>query len=429
MLALSVLWVPDQEVQMKAYLRRFAVILVLTFVVAACGSQITTDESQPSSAEEVETIVAMTLQALAPEVTTFPSITPEAPASLLPYTFFYLGQDGAGHWQVYRMGTDGQRVTQLTYEESDVTAYDVSLTDGRVAFVANNQLKLILADGTYERVLVDGGLREGQTPWLTSPVFSPDGKTLAYGRNGLNLYDLATGTSTLVIEDQLSEPTPDGFRFPVELYSPERYSPDGTKLLVALGHWEVAPTHAVYYPERNELVKPTGVDTYGICCSFHGGPAWAPASSSFYGVASEHDWAWPHGSLWKIDAETGAITTLISLVAKDGTMNLPYEPYLAPDGQLYYFFLNYPEPAEIPNGLPLQLIRSGLDGVTDRTVLRPETFERMIEALWAPDASFVVVAFAPSQEPAEGGQAEMVYLDGRPNVVLAPLAKQMKWGP
>lgn len=414
---------------MKKYVRRLAILGILTVLAVACGSPITTDASQPSSAQEVETMVAMTLQALAPEVTALPSTIPEAPKSLLPHTFFYLGQDGAGHWQVFRIRTDGTTVTQLTYEESDVTDYDVSLADGRVAYVADNQLKLILPDGSYQRVLVDGGRREEQNPWVTRPVFSPDGKTLAYGHNGLNLYDMETGTSQLVIKDQLTDPTPDGFRFPVELYSPERYSPDGAKLLVALGHWEVAPSHAIYYPDSNELVKPTGVDTYGICCSFHGGPAWSPDGSSFYGIASEHDYAYLHGSLMKVDAVSGAMTTLISLVAKDGTMNLPYEPYLAPDGQLYYFFLNYPEPSEIPSGMPLQPVRSEPDGVTDRTVLRSETFERMTEALWAPDGSFVVVAFAPSEEPAEGGQAEIVYLDGRPNVVLAPLARQLKWGP
>ena len=53
----------------------------------------------------------------------------------------------------------------------------------------------------------------------------------------------------------------------------------------------------------------------------------------------------------------------------------------------------------------------------------------MNEALWAPDASFVVVAFAPIQDVYFGGKAEMVYLDGKPNVTLATFAQQMKWGP
>ena len=67
--------------------------------------------------------------------------------------------------------------------------------------------------------------------------------------------------------------------------------------------------------------------------------------------------------------------------------------------------------------------------MTGRTVLRLDTFELMTESLWAPDASFIVVAFAPSPDVYQGGRAEIVYLDGRPNVTLTPFAQQMKWGP
>ena len=262
---------------------RFAAVLLPTLVAVACSSPITTSTTQPASPDQLATVVALTLQALAPETQSMPASTPtlaaQAPASLLPQTFFYLSKDGAGQLQVFRIRNDGKTVTQLTYEEGGVTGYDVSLADGRVAYVANNQLQLVLPDGSNSRLLVDGGPRE-RNPWINSPVFSPDGKTLAYGQNGLNLYDLTTGTSRSVIADQLSDPTPEGFRFPIEIYWPERYSPDGTKLLVALGHWEVAPSHAVYDFRRSELVRITGVDTYGYCCSFHGGPAWAPDSSS-----------------------------------------------------------------------------------------------------------------------------------------------------
>jgi hypothetical protein len=53
----------------------------------------------------------------------------------------------------------------------------------------------------------------------------------------------------------------------------------------------------------------------------------------------------------------------------------------------------------------------------------------MNEALWSPEADLVVVALAPSEDVNEGGQAEIVYFDGKPNLVLSPFAQEMKWGP
>jgi hypothetical protein len=50
------------------------------------------------------------------------------------------------------------------------------------------------------------------------------------------------------------------------------------------------------------------------------------------------------------------------------------------------------------------------------------------EPLWAPDASFAIVASAPVEEVHEGGQAEIFYVDGPPSMPLTKFAKQMKWG-
>ena len=80
-------------------------------------------------------------------------------------------------------------------------------------------------------------------------------------------------------------------------------------------------------------------------------------------------------------------------------------------------------------GTPLQIVRSGIDGVSGRTVLSPATFEMMTEALWAPDASFVIVALAQNEQTWQGGQVELVYVDGRPRVALAPFGQDLKWGP
>src|SRR5215216_1303116 len=73
--------------------------------------------------------------------------------SLLPHTFYYLRNDSTGLPQVFRIEKDGKTANQITFEPTAVGRYDVSLMDGSVAFVVNNQLLLINADGSGRRVL------------------------------------------------------------------------------------------------------------------------------------------------------------------------------------------------------------------------------------------------------------------------------------
>jgi hypothetical protein len=208
-----------------------------------------------------------------------------------------------------------------------------------------------------------------------------------------------------------------------------RYSPDGTKLLIALGHWESLPMHAVYYPDTNNLVRYAEVQTYIDCCSYHGGPEWSPDSSSFYGVASIYDTCCLFGGLWRVDAGNGAVTRMFH--TGTGTAYLPKEPFLAPDGQLYFFFGAYQADSGYLEAPALKLVRSPPDGVTDSSVFRDENFVLMNEALWAPDASFVIVSTAPARNwNWEGGVLELYYTDRQKSAVwLAPLGYQMKWGP
>jgi WD40 repeat protein len=417
----------DQDMDMKKRLRLFAALFIFAVAVVACVSPITTGENQPSSSNDVATVVAMTLQALAPQAANVPTDVPESSAILLPHSLYFLSNDSQSLPQVFRMERDGRTKTQLTFEPAQVWDYDVSPADGSLAYEVNNQLVLVNADGSNRRVLVAGGSNpEGRG--FYNPVFSPDGKTLAYAHGGLNLYDLAGGVSNLVIKDQLTD-NGSGQMLPVETYSPERYSPDGTKLLVALGHWEVAPSHAVYYPGSNALVRYAEMKDYIYCCSFHGGPSWTPDSSSFYGVASVHDTAYQSGELWRVDAVNGMVTRMLQ--PGSGTINLPEVPYLAADGQLYFFFGSYPADSGFFDAPVLELVRSAPDGVTGRTVLRNENFRMMEEALWAPDASFVIVATAPDRfVTQDGGVLELYPTNGQKSPVwLAPFGRQMNWGP
>jgi hypothetical protein len=104
----------------------------------------------------------------------------------------------------------------------DVSSYDVSKVDGSVAYVANNQMLLINANGSDRRVLVDGGAVDVNNPYLNNivnPVFSPNGKTIAYGHKGLSFYALDTDVSNLVLENDFDDlETVCLFR---ELYWPE----------------------------------------------------------------------------------------------------------------------------------------------------------------------------------------------------------------
>jgi hypothetical protein len=398
-----------------------ASFVVLAAVALACASPFDVIPTVP--VPNVETIVALTFQALtpgAPGTTATPGL-PGAPA-VLPRSLYFLNNDGAGLLQVFRMERDGVTVTQITREPAAVESFDASPLEGSVAFVSNNQLLVVNADGSGRRLILDGGAMDPNNPFVTSvssPVWSPNGETIAYGHGGLNLYSVASGVSNRVIENQIE--VNESFSFPRELYWPYKFSHDGTKLLVSLGYYE-GGSFAVYYPAGSTLVRLTGADDV-ICCSAN----WTPDGTAFHVGRSTYG-LWGPG-LWRIDAATGAVSTLISGVrAPDGAFSLAEAPYLGPDGQLYYFFATQDPGDGFIDRAPLQLVRAAPDAETGRTVLRPETFALLNEALWAPDAGFVIVANATVESMRQGGQAVLVYTDGRPQLVLAPYAYQMKWG-
>jgi hypothetical protein len=404
--------------------RPIAAFLVLAVAVMACALPIGNGGEEPTT-DQIATMVASTLQALTPVASDVATETP-VPADILPYSFYYLGTDSTGLMQVFRIERDGVTLRQITFEPANVNAYDVSQVDGSVVYISNNQMLLISADGSGRRVLVDGGPVDPNRQFeesISSPVFTPDGQTIAYGHRGLNLYAVLTGVSNLVLEPELVDLG--GVSGPREVYFPEKYSPDGTKLLITAA----IPNSdgilgAIFYPAVGSLVRLSGENNASLCC---GNPEWSLDGSALYTASSTLGM---FGSgLWRVDPTSGSSTTLLPTDAGSGNYNLASEPYLATDGQLYFFFATAPAPDGFVDNAPVQIVRSAVDGVTGRTVLRPDTFALMNDALWAPDASFVVVAIGADATSYLGGEAEVIYLDGRPSVVLTTFAQEMKWGP
>ena len=396
----------------------------LVLVIMACGLPLagSATPASPPSQDAVSTAVALTFQALTP--TGAPVTQPPLPdAGLLPHSLYYLGMDNSGLTQVFRIEKDGQTIRQVTTEPLSISNYGVSPVDGSVVYVVNNQLLLVDAAGTGRRLLVDGGTVDEINPFLntvTNPVFSPDGQTLAYGFHGLNLYSLSSGANTLVSEDKIND-MGSGMILPTELYRPEEFSPDGSKLLLTLGYYEGASA-AIYDLQTRELVRLKNDQGSLVCCDLM---LWSADGTKIY--SANPAMGMFSAGMWMVDPGTGDVTTLLASNFDTSTFNMAKYPYLAPDNLLYYFFLesNTGEYSRTP----LQLVRSAADGVTGRTALREETFDMMNEALWSPDASSVIVAYAPDEATYQGGQAEIVYVDGRPNVVLTSLARNMQWGP
>src|SRR5829696_1319854 len=327
-------------------------LIVLIFFTLACALPTVSIETPPDTSGQVATVVAMTLQASTPQVlNTTVADTPVVTAAGLPHGLYYLGVDDQSASQVFRIERDGTTITQLTFESSGVTDYDVSPMDGSIVYESGIQLIVSNADASNRQVVVEGNPNPNNRGYYY-PVFSPDGRTIAYAREGLYLYSVSTGISKLVYADH-----PLGGTLPPEIYIPDVFSPDGTKLIIEVGHPPDSPwTGAIYSLATNVLQQFGGTNQSLSCCVYYGGPQWAADSSRFYTVATVPDSSSVVGILWKVDANSGAVTELIPGGAGEGTsrlMYLTYEPYLAPEGHLYFFSAKYPEAEGYDRRVPL----------------------------------------------------------------------------
>lgn len=398
-------------------------LFVLLLLALACANPLTAPTQAPAN---VETIVAATLSALTAPASNSTAAPDSASANILPHSLYYLANDAAGIVQVYRLEKDAKTVSQVTFESVNVEDYGVSPIDGSVAFVVNNQLVSINADGSNRSLIVDGGAIDENNPFvnrLSNPAWSNDGQTIAFGYKGLNFYSIASGQYNLLIPNQI-EDQGNGFIFPNELIFPEKFSPDGSKLLLTLGYYEGASA-AIYYPNGGTIIRLQGEHRGIICCD---AARWSADSSSIYSASSTFGMF--AAGLWKVDAATGNVSTLLLGDFDTDPIQVAEAPFLAPDGNLYFFYASLPNTGDIVNRPPLQLVRSAADGITNRTVIRPEMFSATNEYVWSPDGSFVIIAAAPTPETYIGGAPILIYTDAaKSNIELGKFAANMQWGP
>jgi Tol biopolymer transport system component len=396
---------------MKSTTRIVLIIILIGLMGLACrltGTDNTAVESPPD-------------ETLPPQETDVP--LPDV--NVLPFSLYFLSNMGDwGTYQVWRLEKDGVTQTQVTAEAVSITDFDVSPVDGRVAYIVNNQIFVVNPDGSGSTLLVDGGEVDEQDPdyhftrRISGVRWSPDGARLAFGRNGINYYDLAAGTTALILPNNL-EPLEGIYPYPQALYSPHTWSPDGSRLLVEIGFYE-GSTLGVMDAATGAVARFEG---YVACCY----PYWAPDNRSVL-VGSHWMGVTPAG-LWRYNALTGEKLELIPSVSPDETLNFIGWPMERPDGVLQYFFTNTAAP---PSGTPpLTLVQSANDGVSERVQIRQESWDPH-EALWAPDGSLVVLVEPYVQEAASPLDGTIILIDALTDEPVRPLVVsgyRLRWGP
>ena len=343
-------------------------------------------------------------------------------AAVLPHPLYFL--DGSGESsQVWRLERDGVTLSRVTAEEMGVEKIAVSQTDGTLALVSDNQLILVDPGGEDRLLVADGDLvtTEGEESYfnnqVTSPEFSPDGKTLAYGLNGIHLYDLRSGEDEHVLKNLgnlLNEP----FVYSKEVYSPGPWSPDGKRLLIMMSYYE-GYTLAVMEPGAEQPFTRLRSDG-AVCCMttwLADGRSVLVASPYFTGALT---------GLWRFDAASGSYEYVIPGHNESRSANLVGWPFQSRKGDLTFFYLHL---EDFPNGLgnPFILVRADRDGA-DMERLMPQEFH-VRSMLWTEDGSQAVIA---GSYDGEDNQLFLVNLSTQEIKVLmseAGAVRDLAWGP
>lgn len=315
-----------------------ALVLAIGLGVAACRP-IEIGIETPGAVEAViATQVAATLEAV-PAAT----VTPEVPAdaALLPAPVYFLTGG-----QIWRLERDGSRVTPVTFEAAPVTAFAVSPADGRLAYFSGNSLFTAAPDGQGRAELITGPRTFGDEQInreLTNPLWSPDGRRIAFGLNGVNVVAIDGSAARLILaSDAVDAAT-------AQFYRPLAWSPEGGRLLVEVsyrphgGRWQVLDLAA---GSRVDILPPEGQP----CCD----PAWSRDGQSIYFANALGGLIMP--GLWRASAVDGTVTTLLNGFAA-GTSTAVRAPQEFDGGRLRFFAGTTPD---IPDQrLPLAMTEAG----------------------------------------------------------------------
>ncbi|MEN6570898.1 MAG: hypothetical protein ABFD24_03555 [Anaerolineaceae bacterium] len=339
---------------------------------------------------------------------------------ILPHALYYL--DGSqGKAQVWRLERDGVTTRQITFEESGVEDFAVSPRNGALALVSGNSLSVVDSEGRNRRLIAeaprDASLKSYYRNTIASPAFSADGRTLAYGWNGVHLSDLATNRDIHALTNPEPE-SDDAQGYARGVYLPVAWSPEDSRLLITMSYYEGYQL-AVLQPGMETAPVQLTPET-AVCCQF----SWTPDGKSILAATPFFTGTVP--GLWRYDAQTGEQT--LALPARDsaGYTHFYGWPYQSAAGELTFFYASLKE-YPTSDAILFSLVRGNEKGANIQN-LHAEEFS-IRTALWSPDGAFVVIV-----GNWEGGEKKMgIVSPGKDEIKIliddASLIDNLTWGP
>ncbi len=350
---------------------------------------------------------------------------------LLPHSLYFLNDMGSGNSQVWELSPDGASLTQITFENYPVSDFAVSSLDGSIVFISQNRLYYARAANRNRALLLNGAQEESAvnvaSQYITSPRWSPDGKSLAFGYGGINIFMPGNGKITRLIENGLLETSPGSGVFVQAEYAPYAWSLDNQRLMIAITLKGTGSTLAVFSPANGSMIRLHMVSASSspdlVCCQ----ASWSNDNKSLF-VANYYVNLDQSSGLWRYDPATGAGVALIPTTEKDGTYNYAGWPIQLNNGRLLYWFANSPE--RVDREMPMKLVSSAADELFNREVVRTDAI-LPDEVLWSEPARLaLIVQSAPGSAARKtGGPVILVPWSGDPAQPLLADAYRLQWGP
>ena len=198
------------------------------------------------------------------------------------------------HTHLYVMDRDGRERRRLTAEEGEIKSVAWSPTGEWIAFEQHSAVWVVRPDGSEQRKVADVPIEYHWRPYVAQPVWSPDGRRIAFAAPGVGEERNADIFIINVDGSGLLNLT----RHPAEDFQPA-WSPDGQYIAFISRRGE--KWGSVYITDLD------GFTSREIFSDYAADPAWSPSSSQIVFTVSKGVWK---NYLFLVDLTSGLLTQL-----------------------------------------------------------------------------------------------------------------------